>query len=111
MGFYWPYRAELFRLSHVLTFRSATQHQSLIEALHCIQHFQHARRDYLPKAISLDFASVRWQALIRTRHQRETVLNRRQLEVCVFHYLDHGLRCGDVYVEGSEANADYRQQL
>jgi TnpA family transposase len=104
-------QAELFRLSHVLTFRSATQHQSLIEALHCIQRFQHTRRDYLPDAISLDFASVRWQALIRTRHQREPVLNRRQLEVCVFHYLDHGLRCGDVYVEGAEAYADYRQQL
>jgi TnpA family transposase len=110
-GFYRPYRAELFRLSHVLTFRSATQQQSLIEALHCIQHFQHARRDYLPNAIALDFASLRWQALIRTRHQRDTVLNRRHLEVCVFHYLDHGLRCGDVYVEGSEAYADYRQQL
>jgi TnpA family transposase len=110
-GFYRPYRAELFRLSHVLTFRSATQHQSLIEALHFSQHFQHARRDYFPNAIALDFASLRWQALIRTRHQRETVLNRRHLEACVFHYLDHGLRCGDVYVEGSEAYADYRQQL
>ena len=54
---------------------------------------------------------MRWLALIRTRYHRETVLNRRQLEVCVFHYLDHGLRCGDVYVEGSEAYADYRQQL
>src|SRR5262249_54900414 len=42
-GFYCPYRAELFRLSHVLTFRAATQDQSLIEALHFIQRFQHAR--------------------------------------------------------------------
>ena len=41
----------------------------------------------------------------------ETVLKRRPLEVCVFFYLDAGLRCGDVYVEGSEAYADYRQQL
>jgi hypothetical protein len=110
-GFYSPYRAELFRLSHVLTFRAATQDQSLIEALHFIQRFQHAKRDHLPYEISLDFASVRWQALVRTRRNMETVLNRRQLEVCVFHYLDHGLRCGDVYVEGSEAYADYRQQL
>jgi hypothetical protein len=38
------------------------------------------------------------------------VLNRRHLEVCLFQCLDHGLRCGDVYVEGSEADADYRQQ-
>ena len=110
-GFYSPYRAELFRLSHLLTFRSATHDQSLLEALHFIQRFQHAKRDYLPYEIALDFASVRWQALIRTRRNMALVLNRRQLEVCVFHYLDHGLRCGDVYVEGSDAYADYRQQL
>jgi hypothetical protein len=110
-GFYSPYRAELFRLSHVLTFRSATHDQSLIEALHFMQRFQNAKRDHLPSEIALDFAGVRWQALVRTRRHMETVLNRRQLEVCVFYYLDHGLRCGDVYVEGSEAYADYRQQL
>ncbi len=110
-GFYRPYRAELFRLSHLLTFRAATQDQSLIEALHFIQRHQHARRDYLPGEISLDFASVRWQALIKSRRNLETVLDRRQLEVCVFHYLDHGVRCGDVYVEGSADNADYRQQF
>src|SRR5262245_6012948 len=110
-GFYSPYRAELFRLSHVLTFRSATHDQSLIKALHFIQRFQHTRRDHLPSEIALDFASLRWQALVRTRRHMQTVLKRRQLEVCVFYYLDHGLRCGDMYVEGSEAYADYRQQL
>src|SRR6266705_1291424 len=104
-GFYSPYRTELFRLSHVLTFRTATHDQSLINALHFIQRFQHTRRDHLPAEIVLDFASVRWQALIRTRRNMRTVLHRRHLEVCVFHYLDHGLRCGDVYVDGSEAYA------
>ena len=34
--------------------------------------------------IALDFASVRWQALIRTHRRMETVLKRRPLEVCVF---------------------------
>jgi hypothetical protein len=110
-GLYSPYRAELFRLSHILTFRSATHDQSLIEALHFIQRFQNTRRDHLPYEIALDFASVRWQALVRTRRNLATVLHRRHLEVCVFHYLDHGLRCGDVYVEGSHVYADYRQQL
>ena len=45
---------------------------------------------YLPYAISLNFASVRWQALITSRQKMETVLDRRQLEVCVFHYLAQG---------------------
>ena len=72
---------------------------------------QHARGDSVPAAIALDFASSRWQTLIRTYRRMETVLKRRPLEVCVCYYLDAGLRCGDVYIEGSEAYADYRQQL
>jgi Domain of unknown function (DUF4158) len=65
-GFFRPYRAELFRLSHLLTFRSATHNHTLLDALAFIQRFQHARSDYVPAEIALDFASVRWQALIRT---------------------------------------------
>jgi hypothetical protein len=110
-GLYRPYRAAFFRLALLLTFRSATQNQSLIEALHSIQRYQHARHDTVPAEVSLDIASVRWQALVKTRQHLRPVLHRRQLEVCVFRYLDHGLRYGDVYVEGSEAYADYRQQL
>jgi TnpA family transposase len=108
---YRPYRAAIFRLSRLLTFRLATQNQSLINALAYMQSYQNTRRDYLPYAISLDFASVRWQALVTSRQKMETVLDRRQLEVCIFHYLAQGLQSGDVYVEGSQEHADYRQQL
>jgi TnpA family transposase len=69
------------------------------------------RRDYLPYAVSLDFASIRWQTLVKCRQKMAMVLDRRQLEVCVFHYLAQGLQSGDVYVEGSQAYADYRGQL
>jgi hypothetical protein len=102
-GFDRPYRAELFRLSHLLTFHSATHDHSLLAALRLIQRFQHARGDDVPAAMSLDGASGRWQALIRTRRHLETVLKRRPLAVCVLYDLDAGLRGGDVYVEGSEA--------
>jgi TnpA family transposase len=108
--FFRSYRAALFRLSHLLGFRCATHDQSLIAALQYIQRSQHTTRALLPAEIALDFASVRWQALIKTRHKLTLMLH-RHLEVCVFHYLDHGLRSGDVYVDGSEAYADYRQQL
>jgi hypothetical protein len=108
----WPihrsYRAAIFKLSRLLTFRSATQNRALIDALEFVQSYQDTRRDYLPYAISLDFASVRWQALVTSRQNLEKVLDRRQLEVCVFHYLARGIQSGDVYVEGSEAHADYR---
>jgi len=110
-GFYRPYRAAIFQLTRLLTFHAATQDASLIDALAYIQRYQHTRHDYLPGIIALDFASVRWQALITSRQKMVTVLNRRQLEVCVFHYLALGLQNGDVYVEGSQAYADYRGQL
>jgi len=51
------------------------------------------------------------QALVKSRQNMETVLDRRQLETCVFYYLARGLQSGDVYVEGSQTYADYRQQL
>ena len=106
-----PHRAAIFRLSQLVKCHSATQDASLIDALADIQSYQYTRRDYLPALISLDFASVRWQALSKSRQKMETVLDRRQLEVCVFPYLAQGLQSGDVYIEGSEAFADYRQQL
>jgi hypothetical protein len=111
----WPihrhHRAAIFRLSRLLTFHSTTQDESLINALEYIQSYEHTRRDYLPYVISLNFASVRWQALVTSRQKMETVLDRRQLEVCVFHYLALGLQGGDVYVEESQEHADHRQQL
>jgi len=110
-GFYRPYRAAIFRLTRLLTFHAATQDASLIDALAYIQRYEHTRRDALPGSIALDFASVRWQALITSRQKMATVLNRRQLEVCVFHSVALGLQSGDVYVEGSQAYADYRGQL
>jgi len=39
------------------------------------------------------------------------VFKRRELEVCVLSYVADALRCGDLYVTGSEEFADYRQQL
>src|SRR5262249_46487065 len=104
-------RAASFQVTRLLTFRSATHDQSLLDALRFVQQHQHVRGSTVPNAIALDFASTRWQALIRTRRQMETVLQRRPLEVCVFFYLDLGLGCGVSPIEGSNTSADYRQQL
>jgi hypothetical protein len=98
----WPihrhHRAAIFRLSRLLTFHSTTQDESLINALEYIQSYEHTRRDYLPYVISLNFASVRWQALVTSRQKMETVLDRRQLEVCVFHSRALGLQGGAVQI-------------
>ena len=108
-GFYRPYRVELFRLSHLLTFCSATHQHTLLDALTFIQRFQHARGDYVPAEIALDFASVRWQALIRTHRRLETVLNGGRLRSASFLISTQGCAVG-MYVEGSEAYADCQQR-
>ncbi|MGR5968031.1 hypothetical protein ACT7C1_06020 [Bacillus paranthracis] len=38
-------------------------------------------------------------------------MNRRHFEACVFTQIMWGLKSGDLYIEGSEKYADYRQQL
>ena len=86
-----------------------------------MKEYQHARRDYLPADIDLEFASKRWKAFVQTRHNGQTVFKRRELEVCkkqrtpsayrILSYVADALRCGDLHVTGSEEFADYRQQL
>jgi TnpA family transposase len=106
-----PHRNAIFRLLSLLSIHSATQDDDLEEAFQFLLEYQHARRDYLPAEIDLEFASHRWKAVIQNRHNGQTVFKRRELEVCLLSYLADALRCGDLYVTGSEEFADYRQQL
>ena len=110
-AYYRSHRTVLFRLMPRLDIQSATQDQTLLRALHFIQHHQPVRRAYLPDEIALDFASQRWQTLIRTSEAGQPMLRRRELETCVFSYLADGLRSGDLFVVGCEEYADYRTQL
>ena len=105
------HRTTIFRLLSLLDIHSSTQDDDLLDALQFLRQYQQARRDYLPDEISLEFASQRWKALVFTQYKGETVFKRRELEVCILSYLADGLRCGDLYVRGSEEFADYRQQL
>lgn len=105
------HRTALLRIMTQLDIQTTTQDRTLLQAFQFIQHYQTARREYLPDEISLEFASPRWQTLIRTRDSGESVLRRRELEVCLFSYLADGLRSGDLFVDGSEEYADYRTQL
>ncbi|WP_411705434.1 Tn3 family transposase, partial [Edaphovirga cremea] len=108
---YRVHRAVLFRVLTQLDIQATTHDQTLLQAFRFIQHHQTTRREYLPDTISLAFASPRWQTLIRTRAKGESVLRRRELEVCLLSYLADGLRSGDLFVDGSEDYADYRSQL
>lgn len=115
----WPcfqsHRAVLFAILRTLTIQSTTQDQALCKALAFILAHQHKRGAWLPRTIDLSFASEAWLRLVlvrrRVRKRRKTQIVRRQLEVCVFTYLAHELKTGDLCVVGSEQYADYRTHL
>ena len=105
------HRAAIFGLLSLLDIQAATQVEELTRALRFLQQYQHARRDNLPPEIDLHFASNQWKTFVHAQHNGQTVLKRRELELCILSYLGDGLRCGDLYVSGSEEFSDYRQQL
>ncbi len=111
----WPvhakHRAVLFRVLDLLQVEAATQDTAVLDALVVVREHRHARRDYLPADIDLNFASTRWRAFVTTKISGKAMLDRRALEVCVFTHVARGLESGDLYVVGSSAYADYRAQL
>jgi TnpA family transposase len=111
----WPVhainRAVLFRVLDLLRIESSTQDRRLLDAFELVRQYRHSRREVLPAAVDLGFASQRWQAFVQERAHGEAVLNRRALEVCVFTHIAEALHSGDLFVVGSGAYADYRTQL
>lgn len=59
--FYKSYRKSLFKLIELLEIRSATQNQSLIEAMNFLISIQDRRIELLPYTLDLEFASAQWQ--------------------------------------------------
>lgn len=116
---YWPFlwpahkvnRAVIFRVLERIHIRSATQDQSLLQALEFVQKHRHTRKPYLPVTLPLSFASQRWQRFVSSKINGEQMYDRKALEVCVFLHLAEALQSIDLYVDDSEAYADYRQQL
>jgi hypothetical protein len=109
--FYKSHRSAFFRLLSVLRFESTTAEQNLIEALKFLLDNEHRRGEWLPNRVDLSFANARWQKLIINDRGKQTLINRRHFEICVFSYLADELKSGDVCVIGSEEYADYREQL
>lgn len=109
--FFRSHRGTLFRLARTLTLRSTTQDQTVMTALRVALDHQDRDSTYLPVAVDLSFATEQWQRAILVRTGRRRRLLRRPFEVCVFTYLAAELKSGDIAVVGSDAYADYREQL
>lgn len=105
------WRHAMFRMANALQFEAATQDKRLLNALAVALANEHKKAEWVEDDVDLSFASERWRKLVRRSHGLGNPTNRRFLEVCVFSHLSSDLRCGDICIEGSEAFADYRQQL
>jgi TnpA family transposase len=108
---YRQHRAVPFRLTERLQIESTTQNKAVLQALEFVHEHRQAKKEHLPADISIEFASPRWQTLIREKVDGEFMYNRYHLEMCVFSAVAEHLRSGDLYVVGSEQYADYRTQL
>lgn len=109
--FYRSHRPTLFRFLQALTFVSTSQDQSLIAALRLLTTQHDRRSEWLNESVDLSFASERWQRTVSQLHNGKRLVNRRHFEVCVFVHLAAELKSGDIAIVGSEAYADYREQL
>ena len=111
--FYRSHRAVLFRLAHALKFDATTADRALLEALQVLLRLEDATGDWLPAGVHVDvsFAPEQWQRTVIARVDGRRRIARRHFEVCVFSNLATGLKSGDIAIRGSDAYADYREQL
>lgn len=109
--FFTSHRAVMMRLVRALHFVPATQDRSVLDALAIVLDNENRKAEWLDEAVDLSFCSDRWRKLVERSEALGPSINRRFLEVCVFSHLASELRSGDICIRGSEAFADYREQL
>jgi hypothetical protein len=126
--FYQSHRATLFQIIRSIKLKSTTQDRSLEDAIQFLIAHQNSRQDWLDIfplsgdesptenpiiSLNLEWIPPKWWWVITHERNRSTCpsrLCRKHFEVCVFSQIMWELKSGDLYIEGSEAYADYRQQ-
>lgn len=109
--FYRSHRSAFFRVFNCLKIESTSSDDKLIKAVEILLSNSHRRGEWIEAEIDLSFASQQWQKLVLVQSKAGTKVMRRHFEVCIFSYLAAELKSGDICVLGSEAYADYREQL
>ena len=104
-------RPVLFRAVNVLKLGSAAEEDSLLKAWNVLCEKSNRRAQWISsESVPLDYASKRWRDLLQHPSNSKWI-NRRQLEVCVLSYLTDHLQAGTLFVPGSDAYADHREEL
>jgi TnpA family transposase len=126
--FYKSHRSTLFGILEWVKLKSTTTDTSLEQAIQFLLVNQNSRKDWLDITVvenretpaekttpllNLDWIPPKWWFLITNQKNRFSYpnrLHRRHFEVCLFSQIMWELKSGDLYIEGSDAYADYRQQ-
>lgn len=109
--FYKSHRSTFYRIFNALRIESTSSDRKLVEAVEILRSNFHRRGEWIKDEVDLSFASQQWQKMVLVKDKNGTKVMRRHFEVCIFCYLAAELKSGDIYVLGSEAYADYREQL
>ena len=109
--FYRSHRSTLFRMLRLLTMNSTTEDKSLIQALDVLQKHEHRKSVLIDDTVDFSFTNERWKRTVQVKTEDGERINRQHFEVCVFSALAAEIKSGDVAIRGSEAYADYREQL
>ena len=105
----------MFAFTSVVELEATSADRSVLDAVeHAVAH-AHLTRDFIPDhvdgvRVDLSFASEQWQRIVIDRGHPGQV-HRRHFEACVFTYLASELRTGDIAVRGSQAYANWAEQL
>ena len=121
--FYRSHRAILFQILKQVKLHSTTQDKSIEASIQFLIEHQGSRKDWLDtvktednqtvQILDLDWIPQKWWQLItnqKTKKSYPDTINRRYFEMCVFSQVMWELKSGDLYVEDSDAFADYRTQ-
>ncbi len=109
--FYRSHRSTLFRMLRLLTMTSTTEDKSLMQALDILLKHEHRKSVLIDDTVDFSFANERWKRTVQVKTEDGERINRQHFEVCVFSALAAEIKSGDVAIRGSEAYADYREQL
>jgi TnpA family transposase len=116
LPFLWDYfkgkRSALFDFIHSIQVNSSTHHQSILKALMFLKDQRFCRADHLilTPDVDVSFISGKWKKVVFV-DEKEKIVNRRYLELCLFSTLANELRSGDMFIHGADAYSDYRQHL
>lgn len=104
-------RATLFHLLKCLQLQSATQNDSLIQAIQWIEKNESLKKEYVEAELDLSFTTQQWRRLIKKKIKQKTFHHLRYLEVCVFSHLAEELVSNDIFIQDAGNFADYRAEL